>query len=55
MGGKFLKRINKEVKGVILLAAVMTEVAACGMTQKEYETQALTMLEEKYGEEFAVQ
>ncbi|MCB6415397.1 hypothetical protein LI221_10035 [Faecalimonas umbilicata] len=50
-----MKRINKEVKGVILLAAVMTEVAACGMTQKEYETQALTMLEEKYGEEFAVQ
>lgn len=54
MRKRYWKNIVKKIVGVIVMTALAVDLTACGKNQKEYEKQALCMLEEKYKEEFIV-
>lgn len=46
--------MRKNLKGVIVMAVMAAELAACEMKQSGYEERALNMLEEKYEEKFTI-
>ncbi len=50
----YRKNIVRKIVEVIVVAALAAGLTACEKTQKEYEEQALCMLEEKYKEEFTM-